>query len=135
MRSLGDAASTAASNIALSSCLGSPSIGFFLPHDQAGALESTERTPARVTGRQNGFLVVGFPQLLANGFGHLLRGCLAAEVGRVQRGIGCHALYSLHKSRGSGPLAQMLKHHGRGPERSDRVRNTLAGDVEGRAVD
>src|SRR6476660_9031178 len=130
MRSLGDAASTAASNIALSSCLGSPSIGLFLPHDQAGAVASTERTPARETGRRNGFLVVGFPQLFANGFGHLLRRCLAAEVGRVQGGIGCHALYSLHEPLGSGPLAQMFEHHGRGPKRSDRVRNAFAGYVE-----
>ena len=36
---------------------------------------------------------------------------------------------------GSRLLAQMLQHHGRGPERPDRVRDALAGDVEGGAVD
>jgi hypothetical protein len=38
---LGDAAPTAASNIALSSCLGSPSIGLFLRHhERAGSAAS-----------------------------------------------------------------------------------------------
>src|SRR5258706_5081147 len=54
------------------------------------------------------FLVLGLSQFLAHGFGNLLRSCLAAEVGRVQRRIGCHAFYCLHESLGSRLLTQML---------------------------
>ena len=58
----------------------------------------------------------------------------AAEIGRVQGGVGGNPLDGAHQPRG-GLLAQMLEHHCPGPEGGDRVGDALAGDVERRAVD
>src|ERR1700722_9559757 len=66
--------------------------------------------------------------------GHRARGRLAAEVRRVQRRVSCYALNRLHQAIRSGLFAEVFEHHRAGPERADRISDSLTDDVESVAM-
>src|ERR1700722_13636223 len=66
--------------------------------------------------------------------GHSARRRLAAKVRRVQQWVRGHAFDRPHQAIRRGLFAEMFKHHRAGPERADWIGDSLADDVESRAV-
>ena len=72
---------------------------------------------------------------LADGMADMLSGCCATEVRRLRFFSGQHGCDCFVDRLGSNVEADVLEHHRDRQNRGERVGDTLAGDVGGRAVD
>src|SRR5262245_40596828 len=88
----------------------------------------------RISSRWAGMVILAFLDQGLDRFAHFLGGGLAAEIAGQDLALLDQALDGRYDRARSVRVAEMLDHHGAGPDLGDRVGGTLASDVRRRAV-